>query len=55
MICSIDNNGQEITLKDAKFGDVIAIIQIWLNKNKEICFSKPQREEREENEIIKFI
>lgn len=47
MKCSIDNNGQEITLKDAKFGDVIAIIQIWLNKNKEICFSRPHRESEE--------
>jgi hypothetical protein len=48
MKCSIDNNRQEITLKDAKFSDVIAVIQIWLNKNKEICFSRPQAEKEDE-------
>ena len=52
MKCRADNNGNEIILTNAKFGDVIAIIQIWLNKNKEICFFKPE-EERADPEKIK--
>lgn len=49
MVCRVDNNGQEIVLKNAKFSDVIAIILIWLNKNKEICFSKPTEVAKWEN------
>lgn len=41
MICRVDNNGQEVCLSQAKFSDILAVIQIWLHKDKEICYSKP--------------
>lgn len=47
MICRIDNHGKEVVLSHARFSDVIAVVKIWLNKDKEICFSKPQEDENE--------
>lgn len=41
MICEVRNYDKEVVLKNAKFSDVIAVIQIWLHKDKELCFSKP--------------
>jgi hypothetical protein len=41
MICEVRNNDKEVVLKKAEFSDVIAVIQIWLFKDKELCFSNP--------------
>lgn len=41
MICEVRNYDKEVVLKNAKFSDVIAVIQIWLHKDKELCFSNP--------------
>lgn len=42
MICEVRNNDKEVVLKKAEFSDVIAVIQIWLHKDKELCFSNPK-------------
>lgn len=47
MICRVDNNGQEVVLSHARFSDVIAVIKIWFDKKKEICFTRPQEENDE--------
>ena len=47
MICRYDRFTQEVTLTHATFSDVVAVIRIWLNKDKEICFSRPQEENDE--------
>lgn len=41
MICEVRNYDKEVVLKNANFSDVIAVIQIWLHKDKELCFSNP--------------
>ena len=43
MICEVRNYDKEVVLKNAKFSDVIAVIQIWLHKDKELCFLNPER------------
>ena len=42
MICEINNNQNEVVLKNATFSDVLAVIYIWLHKDKEIAFEKPR-------------
>ena len=40
MICEIRNNNNEVVLKHITFHDVLAILYLWLHKDKEIAFSK---------------
>ena len=47
MRCEIRNNQNEVVLKNATFSDVVAVIYIWLHKNKEIAFSRPDDESLE--------
>ena len=44
MYCEIRNNQNEVVLKNATFSDVLAVVHIWLHKDKEIAFSKPDEE-----------
>jgi len=48
MICEIRNKESEVVLKNATFSDVLAVIHIWLHKDVEIAFSKPDEEKEEE-------
>ena len=41
MICEVRNGDQEVILKNAGFKDVLAVIQIWIHKDREICYTKP--------------
>jgi hypothetical protein len=41
MICEVRECDNEVVLKNATLGDVMAVIQIWLHKDKELCFSNP--------------
>lgn len=52
MICEVRNYDKEVVLKNAKFSDVIAVIQIWLHKDKELCFSKPESEEARNEDTL---
>ncbi len=45
MKCEVRNDEKEVVLKNATFGDVLAVIHIWLHKNKEIAFQKPAEED----------
>lgn len=45
MICEVRNGDQEVILKNAGFKDVLAVIQIWIHKDMEICYTKPTLEE----------
>ena len=45
MICEVRNGDQEVILKNAGFKDVLAVIQIWIHKDREICFTNPTSEE----------
>lgn len=45
MICEIRNGQNEVILKKATFSDVLAVIHIWMHKDKEIAFSKPEESE----------
>lgn len=45
MICEVREYNNEVVLKNATLGDVIAVIQIWLHKDKELCFTNPVSEE----------
>lgn len=40
MICEIRNEG-EVILRNAEFRDILAVIQIWLHKDMEICYTNP--------------
>lgn len=41
MICEVRNEDQEVILKNADFRDVLAVIQIWIHKDREICYQNP--------------
>ena len=52
MICEVRNYDKEVVLKNATLGDVMAVIQIWLHKDKELCFSNPaSMEARHEDKL----
>lgn len=40
MICEV-REGKEVILRNAKFSDIFAVIQIWLHKDMEICYTNP--------------
>lgn len=44
MICEVRDNGQEVVLSHVTFGDIIAFIKVWLSKNKEVGFTRPEKE-----------
>ena len=48
MICEVRDNGNEIVLKHATFADILAMITIWICKDKELCFSNPNGGESEQ-------
>lgn len=41
MFCQVSPDGQEITLSNASFSDVLAVIQIWLHKDRAIIYTNP--------------
>lgn len=43
MICEVTDGNREVILRDVKFSDVIAVIQVWLFK-KELWYSNPEYE-----------
>ena len=45
MICEIRNNEQEVVLRNPTFSDVLAVLYLWLHKDREIAFSKPEEVE----------
>ena len=45
MICEIRKNEQEVVLRNPTFSDVLAVFYLWLHKDKEIAFSRPEEEE----------
>ena len=45
MMCEIRNGQNEVVLKNATFRDVLAVMHIWLHKDKEIAFLKPEEDE----------
>lgn len=47
MICEIRNNNNEVVLRNPTFSDVLAILYLWLHKDKEIAFSRPENDEDE--------
>lgn len=50
MRCEIRNNQNEVILKNATLSDVLAVIHIWIHKDKEIAFSKPDDDAQEGEE-----
>ena len=44
MICEIRNEQNEVVLKNPTFLDVLSIFYLWIHKDKEIAFTKPQEE-----------
>lgn len=48
MICEVRDNGNEIVLKHVTFADILAMVTIWICKDKELCFSNPNRGESEQ-------
>lgn len=45
MICEVRNNNTEVVLRHITFHDVLAILYLWLHKDKEIAFSRPEGDE----------
>ena len=41
MICEVRNNNTEVVLRNITTGDILAFIRVWLSKDKEIMFAKP--------------
>ena len=52
MICEVREYNNEVVLKNATLSDVIAVIQIWLHKDKELCFSNPASMEGEHEDTL---
>lgn len=48
MICEARDNGNEIVLKNVTVADILAMISVWIHKDRELCFSNPHREEENE-------
>lgn len=46
MICEIKEN--EVILKNVKLSDIAALIYVWLSKDKELSFHKPEEQEGKE-------
>ena len=44
MICEVREEQSEVVLKNATFSDVLAVIFIWLHRDREIVFRKPEEE-----------
>lgn len=51
MICEIRNNESEVVLKNATFRDVLAVVHIWLHKDTEIAFSKPEEGKQNDGSV----
>lgn len=49
MICEV-RDFNEVVLRNASFRDVLAVILIWLHKDREIAFSRPEKKESMEEE-----
>ena len=49
MICEIRNNEQEVVLRNPTFPDVLAVFYLWLHKDREIAFSKPEEDSDADN------
>ncbi len=47
MICEVRDNGNEIVLKNVTFADILAMVTIWICKDKELCFTNPSKGENE--------
>jgi hypothetical protein len=41
MICEVRNSNTEVVLSNITIGDILAFIRVWLSKDKEIVFAKP--------------
>ena len=44
MICEIRSNDHEVVLKNPTFSDVLAVLYLWLHKDMEIAFYKPEED-----------
>ena len=51
MICEVRNNNTEVVLRNPTFSDVLAILYLWLHKDREIAFSR--LEERNDCKEVK--
>lgn len=41
MICEVRNSNTEVVLSNITIGDILAFIRVWISKDKEIVFAKP--------------
>lgn len=41
MICEVRNDNTEVVLSNITIGDILAFIRVWLSKDREIVFTKP--------------
>lgn len=46
MICEIREDGKEVVLHHPTLSDVLAMLMLLFNKDKEIVFAKPEEEVR---------
>lgn len=42
MICEVRKDNNEVVLSKPTLGDILAVIDIYIHKHKEIVFSRPQ-------------
>ena len=47
MICEVRENGKEIALSHVTVSDVIALVKLLIQKDKEVVFTRPEQEEKE--------
>lgn len=44
MICQVRENGKEVSLSNVTVGDILALINVLLHKDREVVFTNPESE-----------
>lgn len=44
MICEVRNNGTEVVLSNVKVGDILAMVGVFIHKDRELVFHRPESE-----------
>ena len=50
MICEVRNNGNEVVLRHVTIGDIFTLAKHLFQKDKEVVFTRPIEEQKEEGE-----
>lgn len=52
MICEVRNEGKEVALSHVTVGDILALLNVMIHKDREVVFNRPESEDAADAQTI---